>query len=405
MSWIIRTHLTFGAGIALFYLYFYFHLRGSLKAIAGESAGTFMKPVIPILVYLNLLPVVTIIGYQANPDAITSAVAGYVRAFDHLLVVPYWVGFAFVGQMLFIMLAMDIGKLALFPIYKKYRLQWRRTKSYAFLVIAGFLIIYVPTKTYFDTNTVRIIETDFYIEGLPAGMDGFRIAHIADIQADPRTQERKLNRYIKKIDRTDPHLVIHSGDLVTSGQRFIEMGARALGSARARYGVYSCVGDHDHWSGSDSIRTALEQYGVIYRDNKNVYVEINGAVAGISLVTDIYSRRISDATLDSLARDLAHADLRIIVPHQVPERLVERARDHGYHLFLGGHTHGGQVAFGVPGLFLLQGSRTETQYVTGFFDLGTMLVSVNNGLGLTLAPIRFQAPAEVSLITLRSGGG
>jgi hypothetical protein len=52
---------------------------------------------------------------------------------------------------------------------------------------------------------------------------------------------------------------------------------------------------------------------------------------------------------------------------------------------------------------LLRGSRLETRYVTGFYRVGRMLVSVNNELGLTLAPIRYHAPAEVTLIVVKSG--
>lgn len=401
MPWIIQTHLTFGIGIALFYIYFFFHLRSTLKVLPGGDVKKHVNLVIPILIYLNLFPIVTIVGYTINPVYMTSAVSGYIRMFDHFFVVPYWIGFAFIGQMLLLMLAMDATKLVMFPVYKKHKQQWLRVKSYLFTGGVIFLLAYVPSKTYFDTNTVRIVTKEFAVPGLPDELEGLRIAHIADLQADPRTRERKLNRYVRKINKLEPHIVIHSGDLVTSGKKFIEMGAGALGSVEAAYGVFSCVGDHDYWSGSDSIRTALAKYGVVYRDNKNEFVDVNGATIGISLVTDIYSRRVSDEILDSLALDVARADLRVIVPHQVPERLVDPAQDLGYHLLLAGHTHGGQVAFGIPGLFLVQGSRTETPYVTGFFNLGSMLVSVNNGLGLTLAPIRFQAPAEVSLITIR----
>jgi uncharacterized protein len=401
VPWIISTHLTFGIVIAVFYLYFFLHLRSSLKIAAGVEALKYLKPVIPVLVYLNLFPLIIIGVYQFNPALITNAVAGYIRSFDHFLVVPYWIGFAFVGQMVLFMVALDAMKLILLPVYLRYKSQWHRSKSYLFFGVLIFLIAYVPSRVYFDTNTVRIIGKEFTVPGLPEELDGFRIAHIADIQADPRTGERKMNRYIRKINKLEPDLVVHSGDLVTSGKQFIEEGAKALGSVRATYGIYACVGDHDHWSGPDSIRTALAKYGVVFRDNTNEFIDVNGSSVGLSLVTDIYSRRVSDETLDSLAQDLARADLRIIVPHQVPERLVDPAQDLGYHLLLAGHTHGGQVVFGIPGLFLLQGSRLETPYVSGFFNLGSMLVSVNNGLGLTLAPIRFQAPAEVSLITLR----
>jgi predicted MPP superfamily phosphohydrolase len=80
--------------------------------------------------------------------------------------------------------------------------------------------------------------------------------------------------------------------------------------------------------------------------------------------------------------------------------LVKHAEENDYDLFLAGHTHGGQIAFPLPG-FLLTGSSFETPYVSGFYRAGSMLVSVTNGLGLTLAPVRYNAPAEITLITLR----
>ena len=43
----------------------------------------------------------------------------------------------------------------------------------------------------------------------------------------------------------------------------------------------------------------------------------------------------------------------------------------------------------------------ETPYLAGFYTINNMLMSVNNGLGLIMAPIRFQAPAEVTVIQLR----
>ncbi|MGH2566839.1 MAG: hypothetical protein ACRDGA_00745, partial [Bacteroidota bacterium] len=79
---------------------------------------------------------------------------------------------------------------------------------------------------------------------------------------------------------------------------------------------------------------------------------------------------------------------------------VHYVSERGYHLFAAGHTHGGAIAFGIPGMFLLAPSRFETKYFTGFYEVADMIVSVNNGLGHTLAPIRYQAPVEITFIRL-----
>jgi len=77
------------------------------------------------------------------------------------------------------------------------------------------------------------------------------------------------------------------------------------------------------------------------------------------------------------------------------------ARNEGYNLLVAGHTHGGGVAFGIPGLFLWAPASFESSFVSGLFHLGSLDLIVTNGLGLTLAPVRFHAPAEIVLITLR----
>ena len=81
---------------------------------------------------------------------------------------------------------------------------------------------------------------------------------------------------------------------------------------------------------------------------------------------------------------------------------MHAAATHGYHLFLAGHTHGGQIVFqpfGIP----VTPSRWETEYFRGVTRLGTMLVIVTNGVGLTLAPFRYNARSEVTGITLQPG--
>ena len=49
--------------------------------------------------------------------------------------------------------------------------------------------------------------------------------------------------------------------------------------------------------------------------------------------------------------------------------------------------------------------RIETRFFTGFYQMDKMLLSVNNGLGLTLAPFRYGAPAEVTLVELVASPG
>jgi len=45
-------------------------------------------------------------------------------------------------------------------------------------------------------------------------------------------------------------------------------------------------------------------------------------------------------------------------------------------------------------------SMTETSYYQGVYNIGATTVVVTRGVGLTLAPVRYHAPAEVTTLTL-----
>jgi predicted MPP superfamily phosphohydrolase len=114
--------------------------------------------------------------------------------------------------------------------------------------------------------------------------------------------------------------------------------------------------------------------------------------------------RAIESSLDDIEKTRPAASLSIFLTHQPSEPLVNYAAKRDYDLFVAGHTHGGQIVLPLPWV-LITGSSLETPYVTGFEKVGSMLVSVTNGLGLTLAPIRYNAPAEVTMIRIRRQAG
>ncbi|MCK7526330.1 MAG: metallophosphoesterase [Ignavibacteriales bacterium] len=83
---------------------------------------------------------------------------------------------------------------------------------------------------------------------LPKELDGFKIAFISDVQADRYTDEKRLKRYVDKINDSKPDLVLVAGDVITSTPDYIENAAKYLGMIKSKYGTYSCVGDHDNWA-------------------------------------------------------------------------------------------------------------------------------------------------------------
>jgi hypothetical protein len=234
---------------------------------------------------------------------------------------------------------------------------------------------------------------------LPENLDGLKIVHISDVHADPRTKRRKIRRYVKKVNRLNPDLVFFTGDLVTSGTKFIAPAAELLGKLETKYGIYGCLGDHDVWSDSQQVLQHLNDNDITTLEDKNHFVRIGFDSLMVTFITNTYSRRANLEKLNYLMGQQPRGALDILISHQPSESVVELAAERGYHIFLAGHTHGGQVVF-KPFGFTLTPPQLETPFYKGIYSSGKMLVSVNNGLGLTFAPLRYRAPAEVTLIKI-----
>jgi predicted MPP superfamily phosphohydrolase len=170
----------------------------------------------------------------------------------------------------------------------------------------------------------------------------------------------------------------------------------------AKHGTYVCLGDHDYFSDRKAVVESLSKHFISVIDDAIATVPIGSTHLTITGITNVYRNRASTKTIEDIESERSTSALSIFFTHQPSPWLAKIASESDYDLFLAGHTHGGQVVFYLPGL-RLAGSRIETPYVTGFHRLGKMLISINNGLGMTLAPIRYQAPPQVTLITVKRG--
>ncbi len=357
------------------------------------------------LIWLNLYPVV-LIGifvyfaisgeYVSSPDN---------KTIDYLLIYPFWSFFILMTQVGLYFLIIDFLKLLLFPYYRKHRDSLLRFQSGVVLVLVVFFIIYIPLRVIYDYNAVSIRTVEFKKETLPYALNNFKIAFFSDIQADHYTDEGRLSNFIGMINELDPDLVLIAGDLITTGPKYIGLSAKEVGKIKAQYGVYSCVGDHDNWAYRNDykksvteIKNSLMHNNVEMIDNGKRMINVDGAEIGITFVTNTYVGKVRDEVLDSLSSNCT-GDLKIFLTHQPRPYLIEAAQKNHFDLYLCGHTHGGQLSLVFP-FIQLTPTMIETNYIQGDFWFGDMLMIVTRGLGMSLAPIRYNSTPEITLIKI-----
>ena len=359
------------------------------------------------LIWLNLYPVVLIVifiyfaisgEYVSSPDN---------KLIDYFLIYPFWCFFILTTQVGVYFLIIDFLKLLLFPYYRKHRNFLLRIQSVIVFVMVGFFMIYIPARIIYDYNEVSVRTVEYKKQNLPSTLNNFKIAFISDIQADHYTDEGRLSNFISKINELDPDLVLIAGDLITTGPKYIELSTMEVGKLNAKYGIYSCVGDHDNWAYRNNhrksiteVKSSLKNNNVEMIDNGKRIINVDGAEIGITFITNTYVSKVDGDILDTLSSS-CKGDLKIFLTHQPRPYLIEAAQKNHFDLYLCGHTHGGQLSLVFP-FIQLTPTMIETNYIQGDFWFGDMLMIVTRGLGMSLAPIRYNSTPEITLITLQN---
>jgi predicted MPP superfamily phosphohydrolase len=322
-----------------------------------------------------------------------------ILAMPSWMVYWYWFGLVFCVVSLNGVLAFDIIKLILSRgIGAEVRTWWRRAVILWIVAAAPYTAI----KMYADTTTILEDHQKIDLVGLNRSSDDpIRIAHITDIQADAYTDKKRLSAYNEKVRAYQPDLVIFTGDVVSYGTTYIPVGAEALGDLAQDYPVWAVMGDHDYWAGIDTVMSAVAQQGVTILEDQVKRLQLKSDTLALAGLLNVYSRRPKPNKLKSVLEEIEEisTDARLLISHQMDRGLVRKAANHGVDLTLSGHTHGGQLA--LPFWWMeISGPSIETDLLSGLYTVAGIPVNVNNGLGFTLAPVRYNAPASVSILDL-----
>ena len=406
--WIIVNVLIGIAVLTILEYYFTRKLNRVFKTLFPDIPVKKKKIILySFLVLLNLYPVVLM--FNAVYAAITKQSVAFPQNIfaDYFLLYPFWILIILILQVSVLFLFVDLSKLILYPLYKKHKQKLYPVQVKIFLALVVFFIVYIPARVIYDYNSVDVRHVEYKKKNLSIDLEGFRIAFIADVQADRYTDEKRLQRYVDKINSQNPDLVLIAGDVITSSPDYIKTAGKFIGKIKSKNGTYSCVGDHDNWAyrrdyvrSLREVKESLQNNTVEMPDNELRCIDFDSSRIGITFITHNYVTKISETTLRNISSS-NKADLKIFLTHQPQEFLINRAVKDKYDLFLAGHTHGGQITLLFP-FIQLTPTIFETSYIKGDFTFNNTLAIICGGLGMSLAPIRYNSTPEIVMITLKS---
>jgi predicted MPP superfamily phosphohydrolase len=236
------------------------------------------------------------------------------------------------------------------------------------------------------------------LEGVPAELDGLRIAHLSDLHLGvPSRGVRAVREAVAWVAERKPDLVCVTGDLVsrTAGMPELERLLRELGRC------YVVLGNHDFADSRDPFSQRIDPEAIGRLDGVTVLRDACAEVAHrgrcIQLVgvdPQTYAARV--AAPHELADSAV--DLRILLCHfpGIAKRVPP-----AFHLVLAGHLHAGQIVVPYPG-GKLRLAHLRARDIEGVYDYGATKLHVSPGLGTTFVPFRFFARPEVTELVVRS---
>jgi hypothetical protein len=246
-----------------------------------------------------------------------------------------------------------------------------------------------------DLTRPRLVHLDVPLEGLPPQLDGYRVGQISDVHCGRFTPPERVAEWVAALNAERPDLIAVTGDLITSGDRYLSPIAELIGGLYARDGVYGVMGNHDYFTDGEAFARLLERRGLLLLRNTSTLVRTRGAALYVAGSDDTWTRR-ADVAQAMAAHEPGTPSL--LLAHD--PNLFPRAARHGASLTLSGHTHGGQVALrGRRGL--ITPARLITPFPAGLYARGDARLYVSCGAGTTGPPIRFGAHAELTVLTLR----
>lgn len=238
--------------------------------------------------------------------------------------------------------------------------------------------------------------------GLPEAFEGYRILHITDPHFD--AMEGLGEAIHNAVRGFNVDLCVLTGDYrAANGGPFVPRGvmeplSAILESVSASDGFFATLGNHD----SHEMVEAFEALGLPVLINETVNIPRGPACLSVTGVDDVY-RYFTPMAPEALRQspDFGPGHFGLALVHS-PELAVE-ASEAGYSLYLCGHTHGGQICppGGRPLLVPMSRNRSLAR---GLWQVGGLTGYTSRGAGVTGLPLRYFAPAEVTVITLTRAG-
>jgi uncharacterized protein len=269
----------------------------------------------------------------------------------------------------------------------------RALQKLLLVVMAIFLGIFYVHRV--EPSWIEVRSVSMPLPHLAPEFSGYRLVQLSDIHADRWMTTDRIAKIVRQVNQLKPDLVVLTGDFVTHSAEEFSPNLAALSQLNPVDKTLAVMGNHDAWTNSTIVQSALEAAGVQVLNNQVAALQRKSAQLFIAGVNDVWAKR---DRLDQVLAALPSEGAAILLAHE-PDFAEQSAATGRFDLELSGHSHGGQVKLPfvkriVPPL--------ANKYPIGQYKVGNMIQYTNRGVGMSGLPLRFNCRPEITVFTLKS---
>lgn len=273
----------------------------------------------------------------------------------------------------------------------KRKFGWRQ--ALAGLALLGCAVV---GKGYWNATRDPIVRTaEIAVPGLA---EPIRVLALSDVHvAGPDMPPERLRGIVTDLKKLEPDLVLIAGDLASEKRLATQIYSPGevvvpLSGLRGRFGTIAVLGNHDHWFDAPTIAVELRKLGIIVLEN--AALDLGPLVVGG--VGDDFTGH-ADVPKTFAAMAAAGTKPRLVLTHS-PDAIP--AFPSPVTAIFAGHTHCGQISLPLYGPISFM-SRYGGRFSCGAITDDGQSIFIGAGLGTSILPLRFGAPPDVWLVTLR----
>jgi len=257
---------------------------------------------------------------------------------------------------------------------------------------------------------IELVEVNFqklFLNVFDKNLNGLKIAQISDLHIN-KWNKGLIEETIDKVNSLKPDIITITGDIICNGKKFIPDLVFLFKQLKSKYGIYACLGNHDHSDGEDGKRVikAYNDSDIRILVNESEVLQLDGGKIQVAGADDF---ELGDQNIEKMTSNLVDEMTSLFLVHNPVN--FRSFTPYNPALVLSGHTHGGQFYWS----FLHNVYKSLCgEFLSGLYYYENSALYVNRGIGTAMfSPVilnkkvyiktpRINSKPEITFFTLFS---